>query len=400
MSEKIIYDVIIAGAGPSGCTAATLLVQYGYQVLMIDKDKHPRFHIGESMLPMAEPIMKRLKIDWSIDNLHKGGAKFIDEKSGRQTFFPFQDKYRTFQVDRAEFDHRLFKNALKQGAKAHQQESVIHADCNADNVLITTDKQIYEGRYFIDATGRNALMGRKQKSINKINSLGKFSLYRHYQLADNAISKALFDSGNIEILLTKLGWFWCIPLTKQRLSVGLVVQKETSNKLKQDDLFDYYASRSPRLMALLNGSTLHLKTNIEADFSYTNKKRHGIRYACCGDAAGFLDPVFSSGFFFAVKTAEMIADRLHQGFSENKEADADLHKKTDEIYQIGFQTMYLMIERFYSSNLVDNLFFEADRAPHIKDEVVAILAGDLWTNNNTFQQGLLAGRNTFRIMKH
>jgi flavin-dependent dehydrogenase len=393
MIKNGLYDVIIAGSGPAGSTAATLLAQYGYQVLILDKDSHPRFHIGESMLPMAAPIMKRLKINWSHDNLPKGGAEFIDEKQGKRSFFPFQGKYRTFQVDRSDFDKRLFENAIKQGVTAHQQEKVINVNCHDDKVIIDTNKSYYQARYFIDASGRNAIMGHKKKSINKLNSLGKFALYQHYQLDDNPTTAALFASGNIEILLTELGWFWCIPLTKQRLSVGLVVQKPPPENLKGRDLFNHNLKASPRLNELLHNSKLLNDLKLEADFSYLNKQRYGQRYACCGDASGFLDPVFSSGFFFAVKTAEMIADQLHLALKEGREADINLHDATDKLYQIGFQSMYLMIERFYCSNLVENLFFEAERAPHIKEEIVALLAGDLWTENNSFQQGLLLGRN-------
>jgi flavin-dependent dehydrogenase len=126
--------------------------------------------------------------------------------------------------------------------------------------------------------------------------------------------------------------------------------------------------------------------------SYQNSQRYGQRFACCGDAAGFLDPVFSSGFFFAVKTAEFVADQLHQGLTQGTEADPELQQAGDEFYQKGFKTMHCLIERFYCSNLVENLFFESDRQLQIKQEIVALLAGDLWREGNSFQQGLLTGR--------
>lgn len=392
MPNAIHYDVIVAGSGPAGSTAATLLAQYGYRVLMLEKGQHPRFHIGESMLPRSEPVMDRLGIDWSDGNLPKGGADFIDEKSGKRTFFPFQGKYRTFQVERSVFDERLFNNAIQKGVTAHQQEQVITFNCAADQVTVTTDKADYAGRYFIDATGRSALTGKKHQSINKLENLGKFALYKHYQLADTPAVDALFETGNIEILLTEVGWIWCIPLINRRLSVGLVVQRSYPDDLKRHALYDHYINASPRMMELLEGAELWADLRIEADFSYFNSRRYGQRFACCGDAAGFLDPVFSSGFFFAVKTAEFIADQVHQGFETGREADPDLHSGGDQIYQTGFQSMYLMIERFYCSNLVHNLFFEADREQRIKQEITAMLAGDLWVSNNKFQEGLLKGR--------
>ncbi len=391
MDEKK-YDVIIAGGGPAGTTAATLLAQYGHRVLLIERDIHPRFHIGESMLPMIEPIMDRLGIDWSVGNLRKGGAEFIDEASGRRTFFSFAGIYRTFQIERSVFDKKLFDNAVKHGVEAHQQEQVIKVCCSEEEVHVKTDKAEYSGRYFIDATGRNALMGKKLSSLNKIKNLGKFALYKHYRLLPSVASEALFAHGNVQILLTEIGWIWCIPMVNECLSVGLVVQKAVSEKLKQDALFERYVTASSRMSELLEGAEALSDLQLEADFSYLNKQRYGQRFACCGDAAGFLDPVFSSGFFFAVKTAELIADQLHQGLVAQTEADPLLQQESDESYQKGFKTMYLLIERFYGTNLVENLFFEQDRHEGIKKDIAAILAGDLWQQENGFQQGLLLGR--------
>jgi len=393
MKDKY-YDVIIAGSGPAGTTAATLLAKYGHSVLLLERNEHPRFHIGESMLPMAASVMQRLGIDWEQGNLKKGGAEFIDEISGRRTYFPFSGQYRTVQVERSVFDQRLFNNAIQHGVEAHQKEQIVEVECSKESVCITSSKNSYQGRYFIDATGRNAFMAKKLGSIKKISNLGKFALYQHYQLADSEASRDLFEHGNIKIFLAAIGWIWCIPLTEGRLSVGLVVQKDepSTSHLKQTDLFQYYLQESAYLTDLLKQADVLSEVKIEADFSYRNQQRYGQRFACCGDAAGFLDPVFSSGFFFAVKTAEFIADQLHTALEENSEAAIDLQAAGDEFYQTGFKTMHLLIERFYGSNLVENLFFESDRQLTIKKEIVALLAGDLWQEGNGFQQGLLRGR--------
>lgn len=386
------YDIIIAGGGPAGSTAATLLAQYGYQVLLLERDRHPRFHIGESMMPRIAPVMQRLNIDWSEGNLWKGGADFIDEKSGKQVYFPLQGIYQTFQIERSAFDEKLFANAAKHGAETHQQEKVLHVDCRADSVTVDTDQGRYQSLYFIDATGRSAFMGRKQGTIKRLQNLGRYALYQHYRLADSPATERLFASGNIEILLNDIGWHWAIPLTGKRLSVGLVVQKETPAGVSRDDLFRQSLAGSPLLTELLQDAETLSDIRAEADFSYLNQQRYGLRYACCGDAGGFLDPVFSSGFFFAVKTAEMVADRVHSGFAAGREADPELHAADVDTYTDGFQTMHLMIERFYRSGLVHNLFFEADRQEEVKKDITAILAGDLWQPDNAFQRGLLQGR--------
>ena len=117
-----------------------------------------------------------------------------------------------------------------------------------------------------------------------------------------------------------------------------------------------------------------------------------MRYVCCGDAAGFLDPVFSSGVFLAFTSAARVADRLHKGLEDGCEADPELHAADDEDYLLGFNTMRLFVERFYQSNVVHNLFFEADRSPELKGQIARLLSGDLWVEDNALQRSLLAGR--------
>ncbi len=386
------YDVIIAGGGPAGSTAATLLSQYGYKVLILEKDQHPKFHIGESMMPLIEPVMKRLGLDWGKGNLKKMGADFIHEPSGRALFLPLMGKYQTYQIERSSFDQKMFNNAIEHGAEAYQNTKVADVAIYENGVQVSTSEGNFEGRYFIDATGRSAFMGRKFRKVKRLENFGRYALYQHYQLTDNPAVEAVFSTGNVKIVLVDVGWLWIIPLIGKRLSVGLVVQKQSKFNVSKQQLLKQYLDDSPLLTRLLENSKMILPIQAEADFSYINQRRYGARYACCGDAAGFLDPVFSSGFFFAVKTAELLADRLHQGFLKGQEANSKLHAEDDYLYKTGFNTMWLLIDRFYRSSLVENLIFEFDRHERIKDEITALLAGDLWSEDNLFQQGLLKGR--------
>ena len=247
------YDVIIAGGGPAGCTSATLLAQQGYKVLLLEKDQHPRFHIGESMMPQIGPIMQRLGINWSIGNLKKSGAEFIDEQSGRTLYFPLLGEFGTYQIERSVFDQKLFINAQQQGVDTRQLEAVKEVDISPERVLITSNNECYQGRYFIDATGRATLMGRKQSTIKRLQKFGRFALYQHFQLAACATSEALFVTGNVKVLLADIGWIWIIPLTGQRLSLGLVVQKDRPEALTNQQLFQHYTQASPYITELING---------------------------------------------------------------------------------------------------------------------------------------------------
>ena len=385
------YDVVVAGGGPAGSTAATLLAQHGHTVLLLERDKHPRFHIGESMLPFSEPVVQRLGIDWSEGNQFKSGAVFIDEKTGQRMYFPLSVHRRTYQLERGPFDQKLFQNAAAHGVETHEEEKVLEVSCQEHGVDITTDKRSYRSHYLVDASGRSALMGKQRQGISRIENLGKFAVYTHFEdIPANGEAAELFASGCIYVPVVDIGWIWIIPLSGRRLSVGLVVQKERPKDCDVEELLRRYLAQSPILGRLLDGAKQFAPVRVEADFSYTNQHRYGLRYACCGDAAGFLDPVFSSGVFLALTSAARIADQVHLALAEGREADPQLHAGDDADYLLGFNTMRRFVERFYQSGMVHNLFFEADKHPQLKDEIAQLLSGDLWTGDNPLQNSLLA----------
>jgi flavin-dependent dehydrogenase len=392
------FSVIVAGGGPAGATASSLLAQHGHRVLLIDRDKHPRFHIGESMLPMSEPVFRRLGIDWEGGEfLPKNGAEFIDEASGDSIRFPLAGQHQPYQVERAKLDHMMLKSAKAHGVEVHQQELVTDVAFRENEVSVLTDTAEYNARYLIDATGRSAMMGRRHKAIKRIENLGRFSLYTHYREVSSPMADPIFNTGDVKIIVIDIGWFWVIPMTRRRLSVGLVVQKAVETKEQGPELFERYLNASPMLTSMLEGAVREFDIKAEADFSFSNGARHGIRYACCGDSAGFLDPVFSSGVFLAVKTAEMVADRLHEALINGREGDEGLHAVDDDDYMIGFNSMRLFVERFYHAGLLHNLFFAAERNPKLRSDIQGLLSGDLWTGNNDFQQMLLRTRQAQKL---
>ena len=391
------YDVIVAGSGPAGSTAATLLAQQDHNVLIIERSRHPRFHIGESMLPLSTLVFDRLGIQWDRKKyLHKNGAQFIDEDSGKQVRFCLNGQCQPYQVERARFDHMLVDNAVRHGASLQQEESVTAVDIDADGVQVTTGLGQYKTRYLIDATGRSTLMGRKRAGIERIENLGRFALYTHYRNASSAAARDMYLSGDIKVLMVDIGWIWIIPLIDNRLSIGLVVQQSVDKSRRGASLYEHYKNASPILTELLAGAEQETEVRAEADFSFINTQRHGLRYACCGDAAGFLDPIFSSGVFLAVTSAEKVADRLHPALVAGTEGDPVLHATDDDHYNLAFRSMQLFVERFYRYDMVHHLFFEADRSEDIKTDIAALLSGDLWHGNNEFQRMLLEGRQNRR----
>lgn len=393
------YDVIIGGAGPAGSTAATLLAQYGYRVLVLEREKHPRFHIGESMLPMSAPVLARLGFEWDERCfLAKTGAEFIHEGDAQKIRFPLNGNYQAYQVERSRLDWMLAENAVAQGAILQQEEAVKTVIIDDDGVWITTSAGMYSARYFIDASGRSIFMGKMNGSIKRIDNLGKFSLYAHYKEAMSDAAQKLFKCGDTKVLLVDIGWLWVIPLVNNRLSVGLVVQKWVDRSRRGADLFNWYVNKSPLLSVLLQGAVQEAPVRAEADYSFTNTRRYGARFACCGDAAGFLDPIFSSGVFLAVTSAERVADRLHQALATHTEGAPNLHAADDAHYTLGFRSMQLFVERFYQHDMVRRLFFQADQNESIKNDIAALLSGALWREGNAFQRMLLESRQNDRLM--
>jgi len=387
------FDVIVAGGGPAGTTAATLLAQYGRKVLIIERDVHPRFHIGESMLPMSEPVFKRLGINWDTSKYQKkSGAEFMNEKTNQSAFFPLNGQHQPYQVERAEFDFMLIKNAEKHGVEVKQNETVRQTNYSASGVGVVSTLGEYHAQYFIDATGRSAISGRKNKSIERIDNLGRFALFTHYNGLNSDEAKDLHRSGEIKIIILDIGWFWVIPLVNKRLSLGIVVQKNLSPQERGAQLFDKYVADSPYLQKLLAGAKQETAVKTEADFSFTNQKRYGERFVSCGDAAGFLDPVFSSGVFLALTSAARVADKVQEAFNLGKVADPLLHCDSDVEYQLGFDSMLGFVERFYNKGLVNNMFFSAGANESISRDITGLLSGDLWSGNNAFQTMLLAGK--------
>ena len=241
------------------------------------------------------------------------------------------------------------------------------------------------------------MMGRKLNAIQRIHGFGKYALYTHFSDVRSPEASALFHTGNIKILMLDIGWFWIIPLTNNRLSVGLVVQNDADLHIKRDAIFEHYFSQSALLAKLTTDAVRESPVQAEADFSFSNNSRFGLRFACCGDSAGFLDPVFSSGVFMAVTSAERIADRLSHALSSHDEDNPELHATDDEDYLLGFNSMLLFVERFYNYELVHHLFFDSQENNDVRRDIMALLAGDLWSGKNNFQDMLFSSRQSKRM---
>jgi flavin-dependent dehydrogenase len=401
---KIDRDVVVIGGGPSGSTVANLLAQAGVRVLVLEREVFPRFHIGESLLPCDLEAFRRLGIDPAREGfLYKGGAEFLDERIGGSVEYPFADALpgtpdHAYQVDRAKFDHVLLKRAEEVGAEVRQGERATAVDIGADGVRVTTARgETHEARYVIDATGQDALLGRRDKTTRPLVDFGLAATFRHWDELD--VERELCETwrGNIKILFVEDGWVWAIPLGGRRISVGLVSRK----KGIKSEWLDATIAASPFLSRVTKAGKRSAKPGMIAAFSFHNEKQHGARWATAGDAACFLDPVFSSGVSLGMVGSMDLADRLVPALREGREAEATLMDEHARHMGHAYDVFATLIYSFYHTGLLHGLFFAKEQDAMLRKGLTSVLAGDVWRDDNPFQQKLMGSkRRVVRLSAH
>jgi flavin-dependent dehydrogenase len=390
MSDR--FDVIVIGAGPAGSTASALLAAQGHRVLVLEKDEFPRFKIGESLLPACLPILARLGIEPRSDTfVWKRGAQFVCEASGRNRSFAFEDALagaarHAWHVDRARFDTLLRDRARTLGAIVQHGETVGDIDITTDDVTVTTRTQTAKARYVLDTSGQSRLLARRANAAVPYECFGRAAVFTHFEGLSQTAVDELGPHFDIRIMLRPDGWGWVIPLPDRRLSVGLVAkQKITPEELDSGLL-------SGPLVSRLTAGATRLETRIVGNFSYANQEPYGARFGTAGDAACFLDPVFSSGVTLAMHAADSVASVLGPALSNGTEAQPDLLRDHGVAMQRAIATFAGLIERFYNSKFAESVFLGDTLGTAWRQGVLSVLAGDVWRTGNPFQEMLLSAR--------
>src|ERR1700757_4957942 len=318
-----VYDVAIIGGGPAGSTAAALLARAGRRVVLFEREKFPRFHIGESLLPFSMKAFTRLGLHekfLSAGFIKKYGGEIMGACSDTGTKFYFKDGYRSqtdhaYQVTRGDFDKVLLDHAAECGAEIREETSVDRVEFSNEDVELGVtsngSSNSIRARYLIDASGRTSVLGRPFKIKKTYDHLQKLSIFAHY----DGVWRAEGIDGTLTVLIRAVDrWFWLIPLTADRTSVGVVLDSETfrKSKLSAEDFLEQALAEQPTVAKRMTNARRASKVHIEADFSYRSKRLYGDRWLLAGDAAGFIDPIFSSGVFLAVFSGEKCADALNE----------------------------------------------------------------------------------------
>lgn len=380
-------DILVIGGGPAGCTAAALLAEKGRDVVVVEKDRHPRFHIGESLLPLNTKVFDRLGLRDQVAamGVHKPGAEFVSDASGQRVRFSFAeglDPVYTFswQVRRDEFDLMLWNHAMAKGAQGEQETRVTDVQFAAPGqrgrVLAQAPdgERAYAPRYIIDATGRDTFLANKLggKRANKHNSTA--ALFAHYKGVERREGEL---EGFISIHLVEDGWFWLIPLPNDVMSVGFVGNRSAfaQRKGSPHELFLARIAASPSVSARMRNAEMLTEVVSTGNFSYDNPRCHGPGWLMVGDSFAFLDPVFSSGVLLAMNAAEMGAE-VADAWLDNPARGAALARRMERDIRHAMQRISWLIYRINTPAL-RMLFMEPGNKFRMRDGLISLLAGNL-----------------------
>ncbi len=322
------FDVAVIGGGPGGSTAAGLLAQAGRKVVLFERQRFPRFRIGESLLPMSNDVYHRLGLFDEMERrfILKYGAQFIKGGDGREHTFEFKDAMgcpydHSYHVPRAEHDQLLLNRAKQLGADVREGwmvEDVMFEGPRATGVVVRPErdgaaageKHWVRSRFVVDASGRVSMLAKKLRLREPVPGMNKTAVFSHYTGVVRLPDK--FE-GSPTICTFPGGWFWIIPFMGEITSVGAVMHHAWWRERKgmtADQLLDDAIAHAPEMQKKLVRAQRVRPVEIEGSFSYKARRFSGPGWVLCGDAAAFLDPVFSSGVFLTMRCGEDIADRI------------------------------------------------------------------------------------------
>ena len=388
MSERTC-DVAVIGGGPAGATAAALLAERGWTVTVLEKDRHPRFHIGESLLPHNNPLFERLGVLDEVRSigLVKNGAQFSSMYHGREETFYFRqalDKSQPsgFEVHRADLDHILLRNAARKGAAVFEETRVEQVRFDPNGVRVhasgPTGATEWRARFLVDASGRDTFLADLFRIKARNPRHASVALYGHYENAHRYPGE---DEGNISIYWFDHGWIWFIPLARGITSVGAVCWpyylKARTGSLEQ--FFDDTVALCPALAARLARARRIAPVTATGNYSYQAARCTGANYIMVGDAYAFVDPVFSSGVYLAMSGAFVGADAVDAALRDPTAAPRALARYERHVRR-GIRTFSWFIYRI-TTPVMRDLLMGPKNVLGLVDGLISFLAGDIFRTN-------------------
>jgi flavin-dependent dehydrogenase len=384
-------DVLVIGGGPAGSTISTLLAEQGWNVHVLEKDSHPRFHIGESLLPQSVPMLRRLGVLPEVEKIGivKYGAELVSHRYGRSQMFHFAKAYDdsqpyAFEVKRAEFDAILARNAAEKGAQFFEGVRAQRAEFRPGRTSLvhTEDRtghlRTWEARFLVDASGRDTFLSAQLGGKHRSKKHGSAAVFSHFEGVTRLTG---MDEGNITAAWLDDGWCWLIPFKDGTMSVGVVCHPDyiKSRRTPLDQFLLDTLRQSPPIAKRMESARPLTPTYAAANFSYRRHTMSGDGYLMIGDAFAFIDPVFSSGVHLALNSGTLgagVVDAFLRGSPEY----AAKRKHFERMVRRGIGTFSWFIHRF-NQPAFQALFVSPKRPPKIERAVLSLLAGDVFAQS-------------------
>jgi len=389
-------DVLVVGGGPAGSTISALLSEKGWRVTVLEKEHHPRFHIGESLLPHNLPILKRLGVLEQVDaiGIKKPGADFNSnlEVSGHHQFhFSFAlDKNHpyAYEVRRSEFDNLLLRNSAAKGTQVLEGMQVTAVDLprGADPAVVAVDEDGRESRwtcrFFVDASGRDTLLARKFDLKRKNPRHASAAVFGHFRDVDRRAGEY---EGNISVYWFEHGWFWMIPLRDGTMSVGAVCRpaylKRRTTSPPEFFLQTLALGHSEMRHRMRNATLIDNVARATGNYSYESTRMRGERYIMVGDAYAFVDPIFSSGVLLGMNSGILGAEAVDAWLRRDPSAESKF-RHFERMVRRGVKTFSWFITRFNSPGM-RSLLLHPGNPFRVQEAVTSLLAGDVFRDIGT-----------------
>lgn len=387
------YDCVIIGGGPAGSTVGTLLADQGHRVLILERDSFPRHHVGESLMPQTFSTFERLGM---LDKLRKSdfprkqSVQFVsgEGKDSQPFYFTDRDPNEwsiTWQVARDQFDCMMLENAEEHGAEIRQNVRVVKVLFDGDRaigVVAQEDESTSDisARVVVDATGTATVLSRQLGIRRPEEHLKNGAIYAYYKGAQRDQGR---NSGATIIIHTpdKKGWFWFIPLPDDVASVGLVAPPSHLFTGRGDDplaTFESQVANCPGIERRLSQAKRVSGVHVTSDFSYRSTRVAGHGWVLVGDAYAFLDPIYSSGVFLALKSGEFAADAIHEALAGNDLSGERLGSFGDKLAG-GIHLIKQLVYAFYDESFSFGRF--SREYPQYHDHIVRLLIGDVFNDD-------------------
>lgn len=384
-------DVLVIGGGPAGSTISALLAEQGWNVHVLEKDSHPRFHIGESLLPQSIPMLRRLGVLPDVEKIGivKYGAELVSHRFGRSQMFHFAKAYDdsqpyAFEVKRAEFDAILARNAKQKGAQFHEGVKAHRAEFRSGRTSLvyaedrTGHARTWEARFIVDASGRDTFLSGQLRGKHRSKKHGSAAVFSHFEGVTRLTG---LDEGNITAAWLDDGWCWMIPFKDGTMSVGVVCHPDyiKSRRTPLDQFLLDTLRQSPPIAKRMEQARPLTPAYAAANFSYRRTTMSGDGYLMIGDAFAFIDPVFSSGVHLALNSGTLGAGVVDAFLRGSPEYSVRL-KHFERMVRRGIDTFSWFIHRF-NQPAFQALFVSPKRPPKIERAVLSLLAGDVFAQS-------------------